>query len=501
MSYRIMTSFAEGLAITSETPEDMQIASGSESSPYMRQLKFTQLTSGLRGALERLRGDGTQLSELNGTILGTDGFAGIPKLSFFIKCLAEKAFLQHRLEIDGELFIDLRPMTGECRFDPLRVVANQAYLLSRFAYLRRGDGDKMILASPKSSGLATLHNLAALTAFYHLTKPCTSAGLAEAIESMEEESARGFMAFLASTGALEPVDENGETRDDTHPALAQWSFQDLVFHAKSRMGRHDQPFGATYRHATRFETLPISKPPMSDELIPLYKPDMDRLMREEVPFSAIQNNRQSVREYGKTPITLQQLGEFLYRTARIKHSNKEAKVSWRPSPSGGALHELEIYPVVQNCEGLLFGLYHYDPAGHQLSRVTSAAEQEVKQLLGFGELAGVLKEPAQVLLIIAARFQRNQIKYDSVPYAITLKNVGALYTTMYLVAGAMGLAPCALGGGNADLFSRTAGLDYYAETSVGEFLLGSRPATPPKSYRKPPGMPDRPALADKQGHQ
>jgi ribosomal protein S12 methylthiotransferase accessory factor len=36
-----------------------------------------------------------------------------------------------------------------------------------------------------------------------------------------------------------------------------------------------------------------------------------------------------------------------------------------------------------------------------------------------------------------------------------------------------GLAPCAIGGGDADLFDRAAGTDYCAETSVGEFLLGN----------------------------
>jgi hypothetical protein len=45
---------------------------------------------------------------------------------------------------------------------------------------------------------------------------------------------------------------------------------------------------------------------------------------------------------------------------------------------------------------------------------------------------------------------------------------------MYLAATAMGLAPCGVGVGDADLFARAAGTDYYAETSVGEFLLGSR---------------------------
>jgi hypothetical protein len=45
---------------------------------------------------------------------------------------------------------------------------------------------------------------------------------------------------------------------------------------------------------------------------------------------------------------------------------------------------------------------------------------------------------------------------------------------MYLVATAMNLAPCAIGAGNSDLFAAAVGTDYYAETSVGEFILGSR---------------------------
>jgi SagB-type dehydrogenase family enzyme len=59
-------------------------------------------------------------------------------------------------------------------------------------------------------------------------------------------------------------------------------------------------------------------------------------------------------------------------------------------------------------------------------------------------------------------------------YALVLKNLGALYTTMYLVATAMGLAPCALGGGDSELFSQAIGLDPYAEPAVGEFLLGGK---------------------------
>ena len=80
-----------------------------------------------------------------------------------------------------------------------------------------------------------------------------------------------------------------------------------------------------------------------------------------------------------------------------------------------------------------------------------------------------------MLLIVSARFARVAWKYESIAYALTLKHVGVLYQTMYLAATAMGLAPCGIGAGDADLFARAVGSDYYAETSVGEFLLGSAP--------------------------
>ena len=84
--------------------------------------------------------------------------------------------------------------------------------------------------------------------------------------------------------------------------------------------------------------------------------------------------------------------------------------------------------------------------------------------------------PRQVLVILASRFQRMSWKYNSSSYHATLKNVGALYQTMYLVATAMGLAPCGLGGGDSELFCQATGLQFHEETSVGEFMLGSLPA-------------------------
>ena len=79
-------------------------------------------------------------------------------------------------------------------------------------------------------------------------------------------------------------------------------------------------------------------------------------------------------------------------------------------------------------------------------------------------------------MTIAARVGRIFWKYESMGYAAILKNTGVLYQTMYLVAEAMGLGACGIGGGHSDLLSKAAGLDYYAESAVGEFLIGTRDA-------------------------
>jgi SagB-type dehydrogenase family enzyme len=98
----------------------------------------------------------------------------------------------------------------------------------------------------------------------------------------------------------------------------------------------------------------------------------------------------------------------------------------------------------------------------------------LEALLEDGRASAGLEVLPQVLIIFAARFQRTQHKYQSVAYSLILKDTGCLMQTMYLVATAMGLSPCALGGGHSDLFAELAQLDYFAETSVGEFILSSR---------------------------
>jgi SagB-type dehydrogenase family enzyme len=325
--------------------------------------------------------------------------------------------------------------------------------------------------SPLGHAQVRLEGGPAFQALGALAEPRTTAELAAQVGGLGEEGAQLYMGFLANGGALEacgPGEAGPEAQD---PRLALWDFHDLLFHTRSRLGRHSNAYGGTYRFKELFEPLPAQKPAAGDS-VPLPAPDLARLAVEDRPFSAVLESRRSKREYAERALSLAQLGEFLYRAARVQKAVPEAGVSFRPHPAGGALHELEIYPVVRECEGLPGGLYHYDAFGHRLERLAEPS-RAVEALLQMAAATAQIEAPPQVLFVITARFQRIQWKYQAMAYALILKNVGALYQTMYLVATAMGLAPTALGGGHSDLFAAAAGLDYLAETSVGEFILGS----------------------------
>ena len=143
----------------------------------------------------------------------------------------------------------------------------------------------------------------------------------------------------------------------------------------------------------------------------------------------------------------------------------------RPYPSGGATYDLELYLTVDRCDGLEPGLYHYDPDRHALEHLDQLTAATGQMLLDATGATGGLVRP-QVLLTVASRFARISWKYEGMAYATTLRNVGAFYQTLWLVATAMGIACCPLGGGDASAFAEATGLDPYVESNVGEVTLG-----------------------------
>ena len=428
---------------------------------------FPELSPVLRAALESLaQGEVTEDDLFAAATQGPgSGDLTVLHLQMLLRRLETGGWLRRTLSSAGARLATLEPF-GHVVAAPTRILDPAAEtVLSRFAVLRpagslRGGARP---GAPPGRRLPPPRRAPAVAALGTPTAPGSLQ-----VEGLDGGTVLGLLQLMLDAGLL--VAPDAEAR----PALDQWSSTDLLFHARSRVGRHLGGYGGTYRMEGRAAPLPAVRPayPRSVELP---RPPDDALASDP-PFGEVIEARRSIREHDDDrPLTLAQLGEFLWRVGRVREilDDGRQELSSRPYPGGGACYETEIYPLVQLCDGVSPGLYHYDPSAHALGLVAEP-DPRTKLLLEYGRQTGVMERPPQVMLLLAARFGRTMWKYESMAYALVLKQVGVLYQTMYLTATAMGLAPCALGGGNSDAFAAATGLDYYEETSVGEFLLGSR---------------------------
>jgi SagB-type dehydrogenase family enzyme len=445
--------------------------------------KFKHVAPGLRAALEHLTDRGACEDRLTETVREADGLGGLPSLYYILQRLTQRGLLLRAVQLDGNRLATLTPISAYLEFVNQPLAPDRRYVLSRFTYVHRLGGE-MVIESPLSHARLNLHDWRAAALIHILAQPCRLADIPDLPLGLSDDLANQLLTLLVGSNLAQALNDDGTLAEDCDSALQVWEFHDLLFHARSRQGRHNYPVGGDYRFLGRLEPPPALKSIPASEKVELYRPDLDRLRSEDPPFALVQETRRSVREYGDPPISVRQLGEFLYRVGRVKdHVDRELNTADgavridfapRPYPAGGALYELEIYVVANVCTDLGSGLYHYDAQEHRLEKISDRTPHVESLLWGASRATGIPDERLQVLIVVAARFQRIAWKYSSIAYAAILKHVGVLYQTMYLAATAMDLAPCGIGCGDSDLFTHAAGTDYYTETSVGEFLLGGR---------------------------
>ncbi|TDD12907.1 SagB/ThcOx family dehydrogenase [Nonomuraea diastatica] len=346
-------------------------------------------------------------------------------------------------------------------------------MLSRFTVLRR-EGDQIVVESPLAWGDVHVHDPTAMALLGTLTGAkgtehppgLASAGLT-----------RRMLDDLRWTGLAVPVSDG----EDAELRVGQWRAHELWFHRRTRASERASlgaGYGRTRWGHERYEPLHEQRERYSGTAIDLHRPDLDVLRQDDIPLTVALEDRRSARSHDDfSPISLAQLGELLFRCARARtsHDRGDTTSPSRPYPAGGSVYELELYPVVRKVSGLEAGMYHYDPHEHRL-RLVREPGREVGRLLSAAVRATSAPHLPQVLLVVTARFGRLMRTYEQMPYSLLLKHVGVLFQTIYLVATSMGLAACALGGGDADAFNEAAGVDYTMESAVGEFMLGSRAA-------------------------
>lgn len=379
------------------------------------------------------------------------------------------------LSADGVRLLRLEPLGKAAQSSAVTLTAETRLMLSRFVYFRRLDGE-FVMESPLALYRASLLTPELGGVVAALTRP-RSVG-----ELVQEHGVEcRVLAELVGAGLLHTVEPGGDEPslpEDDARRLRSWSFHDLLFHTRSRSGRHDYPAGGTFPFRDREPFLPAVKPAVRGERVRLFRPDLTEVAARDVSLTEVLESRRSVRTYGPCGMSADQLGEFLYRTLRVRYrvgplsEDSPYQSSSRPYPSGGAVYDTETYLVVHRCEGLARGVYHYDPLAHEL-RVLHGSGPGFKDL--FGSYRTAVPAAPDVLFVFTSRFGRLSLKYESISYGVALRNLGALYQTLYLVATSMSLAACAVGIGDIEATSRALGVEFTEEPAIGEFVLGSMP--------------------------
>ncbi len=224
------------------------------------------------------------------------------------------------------------------------------------------------------------------------------------------------------------------------------SFQDLV-------DKYGPPPPPAIERASASEAVQLPPPPAGSLDGPLF----DRYTGRNFDTEAV--------------LPLAVAARLLQRTfgaQEVRQVAQDGFVFKKLSPSGGSMHPVEAYVLVQRLEGVAPGLYHYHPVLHTLEPVKALdaaqaavlARQMVADQYWFAD--------APLLVVMAARVERNFWKYRNhmKAFKALVLDGGHLSQNFYLLAAEAGLAAFITAAVNEVDIERALGLDHLRDAVI-----------------------------------
>ena len=447
---------ADGVTLSCETCDFWCLTTRSQS------VRFRMPVKDVTCAFTKCK-DGT-LSLLDLTLVSDTGDQTLSVLSQLERLWNNRCLVQI-LRLDGQVVSILRP-THMTPLIPKWIEADIGLHLTENLLIRRTSGT-LVMELIDSGEQIEVHDERLFQLPFLLFRPVTCTSLANALK-MPLSIISAFVAWLVTTGGA-----SLHEADSPNPWSPGWRLADRLMHSRSRLGFHTDGYGATFPATlNNSEPPPLVRPSHPGRRIELAIPNSEQIIAKDSSLESVLRVRRSIRAHDERMcLSLEQLGIFLYRSLGSRNDENEDRCSRRPFPSAGGLYPLEAYLAINCCDLLAPGLYHYEPMTHVLVHIRDRSPDLTHMLEG-ARRAMNTTTPIHCVITLVARFARVNWKYDSIAYTLLLKEVGVIFQTMYLVATAMDLAPCALGGGSSLAFANASGLDYWTESTVGEFALG-----------------------------
>ena len=225
------------------------------------------------------------------------------------------------------------------------------------------------------------------------------------------------------------------------------------------------------------QTKNIQPPPFENickgEMIELHF-DIDHELNN-VSYIELLDKRRSVRVFDeKNTMTQTQLAFILWSAQGIQKIN--GNMSFRPVPSGGALHSFELYFIVRSVEGLKQGIYRYVPSAHiGKKRVAIEFISEINDCdIKISEiLLNFPPKNASVILILSCVSYRKEWRYGYLAHRPMLIDLGHIGQNIMISASAAGLGSCCYAAYDQDLCDKMLCIDGKEEFTVYVCTVGT----------------------------
>jgi SagB-type dehydrogenase family enzyme len=290
----------------------------------------------------------------------------------------------------------------------------------------------------------------------------------------DESSVLRTLEQLCKGGVLERSDQKRDPRLTAMESWEDWNPVAGFFHFSTK----DTQFASDqagvfeeFKRRTKHHPMPLP--------IKSYgKARKTKLPRvsSEGEFPAVLKSRRTWRKYGPGNVTLAALAQTLELTFGIQGWVEVpglGRAALKTSPSGGDLHPIEAYVLVQRVEGLQRGIYHYNAAGHELEWLREGIRRPTLER-NLGSQWWFAR--GAFLVLMTAVFERIRWKYDFPRvYRAILLEAGHLCQTFCLTATWLGLAPYCTIAQTDTKWEEWLGIDGVTESIIYVAGAGTRP--------------------------
>lgn len=189
-------------------------------------------------------------------------------------------------------------------------------------------------------------------------------------------------------------------------------------------------------------------------------------------FFDVVKARASRRDFGDSPMSPEAFTSVLAWT--FGRRGETIAYDWRNAPlryvsSAGGLACVDAYPVVLNVQGVPPGSYYYDYERGLVPRVQAEMSETIAAL---APGSSWVSRSAAVVVVVADA-SRVDHKYKSMGAKLSMLDAGVALGHLELVAAALELRACILGGLSAERLAELFGLEQH-QVPIAAIALGTR---------------------------